>query len=90
MSAFFRLLPLLFLFFFCGVCFSQFNQAPPIRNAKDLADRSEMLVGPVYPWQYAQGTGPYSASTVTLTNRRRAFFPGESVALNFQVPSSAK
>ena len=41
--------------------------------------RSSSRPSLAYPFRYNNGSGPYSASTESLLERRRAFYPGEKV-----------
>ncbi len=68
------------------LCFAQMAQPLVPHTNKELGERVELAIEPVYSWRYAQGTGPYPAPTLTLTGRRRAFSPGEELSLRFQLP----
>jgi hypothetical protein len=81
-----RCLPILILSLLTSLGFPQMGQPQAPRSNKELGERVELLIDPVYSWRYAQGTGPYPAPTLALTGRRRAFSPGEEVRLRFQLP----
>jgi dienelactone hydrolase len=79
------IVPVLLFFLTGSLCFAQMGQSPAPRTNKELAEKVELNIDPVYSWRYAQGTGPYPAPTQTLTGRRRAFYPGEELNLRFQL-----
>ncbi len=54
-------------------------------DAKAFAQSAEVVATPVHPFRYNQPI-PTPNQTKPLLNRRRAFFPGEKVTLDFRVP----
>jgi hypothetical protein len=50
-------------------------------TARDLASKVEVVAEPGFAFRYNSGRGPYGRSTESLLERRRAYFPGETVKL---------
>lgn len=72
----------------CGTSRGSGDDAP--WTARDLAQKVELTAEPSFPFRYNQGTGPYGSSTLSLLERRRAFYPGEKVTLTFRLPREAR
>ncbi len=61
---------------------------PKPLDARALVQRAEVVASPVHPFRYNQPI-PAPNQTKPLLTRRRAFFPGEAVALAFRLPEGA-
>jgi pimeloyl-ACP methyl ester carboxylesterase len=59
-------------------------------TSRELAQKVQIVAEPSHPFRYNQGTGPYGNPTISLLERRRAFFPGEKVRIAFRLPREAK
>jgi dienelactone hydrolase len=63
-------------------------EEPKPLDAKAFAQKVEVTATPVHPFRYNQPI-PTPNQTKPLLGRRRAYFPGEAVALAFRVPDGA-
>ena len=59
-------------------------------TARDLAQKVQVVAEPGFAFRYNNGSGPYGASTESLLEHRRAYFPGEKVKLTFRLPREAR
>ncbi|HEX9203807.1 MAG TPA: hypothetical protein VF964_07580, partial [Vicinamibacteria bacterium] len=59
-------------------------------TSRELAQKVQVVAEPSHPFRYNQGTGAYGNPTISLLERRRAFFPGERVRISFRLPREAK
>jgi hypothetical protein len=66
------------------------QQLQKLETSKDLAEKLDLAIEPVFHWRHSQGISPYGSPTLSLSNRRRAFSPGEEIKLTLRLPPNAK